>query len=104
MRRISELSEFGNVRTAALSAALRRRAGDQFDVTPSMRGDARGQLGDRDLLPGADMIDAEVLALGAHHHDPADEIIDMAEAAGLAAVALELEWQFAVRVCRCDRL
>ena len=89
LRRIAELVELGDVRAAALGAACRRRAGDQFDLAAGMGGDARGEVGDGDLLGGADVIDAEVLALGAHHHDAADQIVDVAEAAGLAAVALE---------------
>ena len=46
-----------------------------------------------DLLHGADVIDAEMLALVAHHHDAGDEIVDEAEAAGLRAGALDLEAQ-----------
>ena len=42
---------------------------------------------------GADVIDAEMLALLAHHHHARDEIVDVAEAPGLQAVALDLERQ-----------
>ena len=51
---------------------------------PAMGRHAAGELGDGDLLGRADVIDAEMLALLAHHHDAAHEIVDMAEAAGLA--------------------
>ena len=57
-------------------------------------------VGDRDLFGRADVVDAEMLALRAHHHDAAHEIVDVAEAAGLAAVALDLERQRAGRVLR----
>ena len=49
------------------------------------------EVGDGDLLGGADVIDAEMLALLAHHHHAGDEIVDVAEAAGLLAVALNFE-------------
>ena len=52
----------------------RRAARDRAIVTSSSR---------------ADVIDAEMLALVAHHHDAGDQIVDEAEAAGLRAGALD---------------
>ena len=49
------------------------------------------KIGDGDLLRGADVIDAEMLALFAHHQHAGDEIVDEAEAAGLLPGALDLE-------------
>ena len=42
----------------------------------------------------------EMLAFVAHHHDAAHQIVDMTEAPGLAAVALDLERNLAARVLR----
>ena len=70
-----------------------RLAGDELDLAPGMGRDAARQLGDRDLLRGADVIDAEMLAFLAHHHDAGDEIVDEAEAARLLAGALDVEAQ-----------
>ena len=81
-----------------VGAALRARAWDKFDLAAGMSCDPAGEVGDRDLFGGADMIDAEMLALVAHHHDARDEIVDMAEAAGLPAVALDLERHLAALV------
>src|SRR5581483_7586966 len=47
-----------------------------------------------------DMVDAEVLAALAHHHDAGNEIVDMTEAAGFLPAALDLERHCAHRVLR----
>ena len=86
--------------TAPLGAAGGSRAGDEFDLAAGMGGDAPRDVGDRHLLGRADVIDAEMLALGAHHHHAAHEIVDVTEAAGLPSVALDLERHLAALVLR----
>ncbi len=60
------------------------------------------QIGDRYLLHGADVIDAEMVALFAHDHDAGHQVVDEAEAAGLFAGALDLEAQGALGLRRCS--
>ena len=57
-------------------------------------------MGNGDFLGGADVIDAEMLALVAHHHDAGDKIVDEAEAARFLAGALDIELQVAARLLR----
>ena len=77
--------------------------GIELDLAAGMGRDALRQPGDADLLGGADVIDAEMLAALAHDHDAVGEVVDMAEAARLAAVALNFERDATVRP-RPDRV
>ena len=88
-RGISELEGgLANVGAAPHGAARRRLARHQFDVAAGLFCDALRQVGDGDFLGGADVIDAEMLAFVAHHHDPGHQVVDEAEAACLLAAAL----------------
>ena len=60
---------------------------------PAMAGDPPCQIGDGDFFGGADVIDAEMLAFFAHHHDAGDQVVDEAEAARFLAGALDVEAQ-----------
>ena len=73
------------------SAAGRWRAGDQLNLPSGMAGDAPREVGDGNLLTGADVIDAEMLALVAHHHDAGHQVVDEAETARFLAAALDVE-------------
>jgi len=46
-------------------------------------------IGDGDFLHRADVVDAQVLALGGENHQPVDEIVDVVEGAGLGPGSLD---------------
>src|SRR5258708_16934772 len=56
-----------------------------------MRSNPIGKIRDRDLIPSSHMVNSEMSALRTHDHDARDEVVNMAEASGLAAIALKLE-------------
>src|SRR5437660_3203360 len=90
-RRIAERGQFRNIGAAAQRAALAHRRRTERDLAARNLGHAAGEIGDADLFRGADMIDAEVLALRAHDHYALHQIVDVAEAARLGAAALDRE-------------
>ncbi len=102
--RIAQFGELADVGAAPLGAAGGRRAADELDLAAGMGRDPPGHIADGDLLGGADVIDAEMLALVAHHHHAAHQIVDVAEAAGLAAVAVHFERHLPVLCCATARL
>src|ERR1043166_1472703 len=104
LRRIAELFELRNIGTAAFRAARGGRPPDHLELVARMRGNAVREVRDGDLVHGPDVVDAEMLPLLPHHQNAAHQIVDMAEAAGLAAVALKREGQLAARMLARDRL
>src|SRR5437763_542895 len=97
-------SHFGQYSRLVGNQGCWRTTRDQLDLAAGMNSHAGGEIGDGDVVHGADVIDAEMLAFVAHHQDAADEVVDMAEAAGLATVALQLERQLAGLVLVRERL
>src|SRR5262249_1493750 len=83
---------------AARRAALAHRRRTEHDLAARDLGHAAGQIGDADLFRGADVVDAEVLALRAHEHHALHQIVDVAEAARLGAAALDPERNCARRL------
>src|SRR3972149_1061232 len=100
LRGITKLGELADIRAAPLGAAGGRRAGDKLDLTPGMGGDALRHIRDGNLFGGANVINPKMLALSAHHHHAAHQIIDVTEAAGLPSIALDFEWHLAALVLR----
>ena len=95
---VSETLELRYVGAATFGAAGRRRPLDHLDIAPGMGSNPSGKISDRYLLPRPDMVNPEVIALRTHHHNARDEIVDLAEASGLAAIALEFERDSPLRV------
>ena len=86
--------EISGQRRGVLPAA--RPTGASSISRPAILASAAGEIGDGDLVRGADVVDAEVLALLAHDHHAGHQIVDVAEAARLLAAALDRERQHAV--------
>jgi hypothetical protein len=74
-------------------------SGQRRGVLPwsTAEGHAAGEIGDAELFRGADVTDAEVFALGTHHHHAQHQIVDVAEAARFGATALDRERNCAAR-------
>src|SRR5262245_11298723 len=66
--RIAERGQLRNIGAAARRAALAHRRRTERDLAARDLGHAAGEIGDADLFRGADVIDAEVLALFADDH------------------------------------
>src|SRR6266508_624684 len=92
---IAERGQFRTIGAAAPCAAGRRGGWTQRDLASRDPGHAAGEVGDGDLVRGADMVDAEVLPALAHDHHAANQVVDVAEAARLLAAALDRKRQHA---------
>src|SRR5262245_49828243 len=97
IRRRAERAVYSRAQTVskyrASAAGCARRAPPRLKrdlAAGSSRHDA-GKLGDADLLRGADVIDAEMLALVAHDQHPTHQVVDVAKAARLSPAALDRE-------------
>src|SRR6516225_1389528 len=88
------IAEFGKLRdigTTPGCSARSWRPGNKFDLALSGSRDVLGQIRDRNFFHGADVVDAEMFALLAHHQNACNEIVDKAEAPRLRAAALNFK-------------
>src|SRR4029079_12411334 len=90
-RLVSERSELRNIGAAARRAPGRYGRGPERDLDAGSFRHSACKLRNGDLFGGPDVIDAQVLATSAHEHHAVDEIVYVAEAAGLFAAALNGE-------------
>src|SRR5581483_11294946 len=80
----------GDVRAALLRVVDRQRLEDDLAARPRQALDRLRQLEQRALLGVAD-VDGQVLVALREQHDAADQVVDVAEAARLRAVAVDRE-------------
>ena len=100
----SPAGQFRNVGAAPHGAAgLRACRGPARSRARAWRAIRRARSAMVTSSRGADMIDAEMLALVAHHHDAGHQVVDEAEAARFLAGALDLEAQPAGRLLLGER-